>query len=155
MSEVVPIREDKPEPVYKASDIVTTITISMEVAKAQIHFQTHLLRDAPDAELRANVNKLFACAEWQRAKTNVMERQALIARAEKDLSRFRRVREDYIRDCEHEWTIVGQRKGDLILTGSQEAQLRNQDTTIQQRIDEITEQQKLLALDQAILDGTQ
>ena len=152
MAEVVPIAK---EPTYRASDIVTRITLAMEVGSGQLGFETHVVRDAPEEDFRQAISKLFDAAEWQRAKYNIRALEATMQQAEQDLARFRADRESYLAKLATEWTHVLKRKGDLKLTGSQESHIVTQDNSIQKRIDEIADLRKKVAITKAILEGTQ
>jgi len=142
------------EPTYKVSDIVTRVTMTIDVGGANIGFETHVMRDGPVEELKDAIGKLFDVAEFHRARFTLRSLEAQLKTAEKDFERIRNDRDAYLEMCRQQW-FDGQRYGDLEMTGSQAAHVDTLEKAVQSRVETIKELRHNISVTQGVLEGVQ
>ena len=148
---VVPIKE---APTYKADDIVTAVSIVMDVGGSKISFNTHVMRDCDPTELRETLDKLTNAGDWLGAKYSLRNLKLQLEQEVKQLNVFREEKASYLVRAETEWSEIGKRRGEVVLSKQQQANVGNYENSIKNRIQVIEKVRKDIAIMESVLKGT-
>lgn len=153
-AEVVPLKEEPKEPTYKASDIVTEVMLAMDLGAGKMSLRSHVRNLDGLPALRNELDKLTNASDWIRAKYHLRELKLTLEVNEKEIILLRADHANYIMKAQTEWNI-SQRRGPLQLTQSQQNVSAQQENSIQSRIAAIEKIKKDIAVEEAILKGSE
>lgn len=154
MTQVVPIRDEPPkEPTYKASDLVTTVTLNVDVGGGKMGLQTHVMNVDGLPSLKDMLDKLTEATDWVSAKYGLRNLRLQLEQEEKAIVDFRTQKTNELSKIETEWTDIQKKRGDVRLTESQRTLMSRYDNSIESRRTAIEKIRKDIAITEAILNG--
>lgn len=145
---VVPLGK---EPSYKASDIVTSIGLAVDVGGGQkLQFQTHVMRDCEPQELRDALDKITNAADWLGAKYALRNLKLQLEQEERALGQFILDRQAVKARHMAQWE-ESKRQGPFKATESQKQLEQNHENSINGRKQAIETIKKQIGITEAIL----
>lgn len=147
---VVPIRE---EPTYKASDVVTTVNLAMDIGAGKIALQSYVLNVAGIDALKAELDKMTEATDWLGAKYRLRDLKLRLQAEEEEITIFRVNRTNAEARWMTEWSEVQKKRGDFRMTESQRSVITGYENKIESTKTKIAQLKTEITITEAILAG--